>query len=533
MSTPHRFTNELARLVWLLVYRPSHVDEQKRALRTLLSAAKDSAHLVKQSEVAARVTALTGARPTPEELPWLAELATRMQVHAVRGIEAFAGAKAPDLLGVARTLAAPEDPADRDAAFDRAVVSLGLTTMAVHLGGDGFVRTPTPIQGMPAVGARPALTPTSGVSTVDDTLPRGIPVVGGTTGGSRPTPTSTMIQQDLMPALDASDLVIRLRGDLSAETAPALLDEMSRNLEDHARRGEWVELLDLATRVMEREHALTSPELKRAFAIHLKRLSKPGILRGIAQLLPRHKDRREGAQAFLDRQGDAAADMLIDLLVSSESATERRAYRDAIRRSPSAVEPLTHLLRDPRWFVVRNAAELLGEMMAVDADQELINVLRHRDARVRHAATMSLIRLGTPRAVHTIIRSLTDEDPSVRLKAALGLGRISNPRAAAALLEALDREEDEAVQHALLAALGNHPTDEVVPRLVKEAGPGPLLKRRPVARRLAAVQALGSAATHAARTALRELLRDRDKVVREAADKALAEHDQESVATHH
>ena len=36
MSSSPTFTRELARLVWLAVYRPSHVDEQKRALRTLM-----------------------------------------------------------------------------------------------------------------------------------------------------------------------------------------------------------------------------------------------------------------------------------------------------------------------------------------------------------------------------------------------------------------------------------------------------------------------------------------------------------------
>ena len=66
------------------------------------------------------------------------------------------------------------------------------------------------------------------------------------------------------------------------------------------------------------------------------------------------------------------------------------------------VPTLIHMLGDARWFVARNAAELLGEMQAREAEPQLTELLRHSDDRVRRAATSALMRLGTSRAMQAI-----------------------------------------------------------------------------------------------------------------------------------
>jgi HEAT repeat protein len=91
-----------------------------------------------------------------------------------------------------------------------------------------------------------------------------------------------------------------------------------------------------------------------------------------------------------------------------------------------------------------------------------------------------------------------------------------------ALLQALEREGDPDIQHALLAALGAHPTDAAVERLAQAAHPGSLLHRKPTPFRLAAVNALGDAATPAAVSALRGMQGDRDRDVRAAVERSLA-----------
>ncbi|MBC7897256.1 MAG: HEAT repeat domain-containing protein, partial [Cytophagaceae bacterium] len=514
------FVHELAHLVWLLVYRPGFVDEQKSVLRSLRGVARKGAFRVVQSELAAAVAeASTQVRP-PDGQVWRVELSTRMAFHTVRSIDTTAAVTATDLLGLARALASAEGSDEPGAGFDSQFVALASAAMTVELGRHGFSRAATPAHGVPAYGTRPARTPPTGMTSVETAVRE--PGYGA--AALKPSALSPMaganarphiIQRELMPAARVDDVVIRLRGEITPQAAPVLFDEVTRLLEDHARDGAWAELIELAAKVMEREATITHPDVKRGASIVLKRLAKPGILRGVALLLPRHRDLRNCVQAFLLRQGDPAVDVLIELLVSADTSGERRAYRDALRQLPAATGPLQQLLKDHRWYVVRNAAELLGEMHAVAADQALIDLLKHSDARVRHAATLSLVKLGTPRAVQTILRALADPDASLRLKAAHGLGHVTHPGVVPGLVSALDRETDEATAHAILHALAHHPVDTAIQRIVHESTTGSLLKRRPVPRRLAATQALGEAKTDVARTALRSLAKDRERSVRE------------------
>jgi HEAT repeat protein len=317
------------------------------------------------------------------------------------------------------------------------------------------------------------------------------------------------------------DLLMRLRGELGMD-ATTILDEVARYAEERAREGGWIEVVDVIGKLLEREATLTDPDVKRAFGVQYRRLSTPGILKGLAELLPYERDARDTLLGFFRRVGDPAADLLVDLLTAAESSTERRAYRDAIVQCPAAGLPLMHQLRHPEWYVVRNAAELLGEMNLVDADVALIATLEHPDARVRQAATLALIRLGTPKAVHTIVRALDDPESSVRLKAVRGLASLDNPRAVPGLLAALDVEKEEDLQQAILGALGKQGTPPAVERLAREARPGGLLRRkRPQAVRLAAVAALGEAATEEARAALRSLEKDGDREVSALAARLL------------
>lgn len=525
MTPSELFIHELAHLVWLLVYRPGYLEEQKSVLRSLRGVAIDSNFRVVQSELAAAVADGSTRVPPPAGHAWKAELSTRMAFHAVRSIDTTAGVTAGDLLGLARALASAQAADEPGAAFDAQFVALASPSLAVQLGRHGFSRAPTPAFAMPAYGSRPARTPATGMAPVE----RGVRESGYGTGALTPSVSPMaeanakrrIVQNELMPATHVDDLTIRLRGEIRPDEGPALFDEITRLLEDNARDGAWPALINLASKVMEREATITHPDVKRGLSIVLKRVGKPGTLRGVAELLPRNRELRTRVQAFLQRQGDAAIDVLIDLIVSADSSGDRRAYRDALRQLPAAKGPLQQLLQHHRWYVVRNAAELLGEMQAVEADQALIDLLRHRDARVRQAATLALIKLGTPRAVHTILRALDDPDASVRLKAAHGLGCVTHSSVVPGLVAALDREGDEATVHAILLALARHPAEAAIQRIVQESTAGSLLKRRPIPRRLAATQALGEAKTEVALDALRGLATDRDRSVRELAERLL------------
>ncbi len=556
MSQPVAFTRAFAELVWLIVYRPAATDDQKAALRGALMESRTADYSLSLSELNRAIAEASQLSPVPAELPWLHELAARMAGHSVGLLEFSTGAKAMDVLGVARALGTSPSMGDEGAGFDSLVLALNLTTVNVRMGRAGFVRRATPIATgrlTPPVTpritpARPARTPGLGIVSVAGGVTPTVVARVREMGIGVPTPITPappteerrealedLAYQDRIveaafsrpgrsPAL--RELIQRLEGELDERSAPSILDDLTHAAEDASREGRWADVADVLRHMVVREAQIADSDVKRAFLIHLRRLFKPGVLRGLAQLLTKRRELRSAIESIFVRAGEAGADILVELLVASNVASERRAYRTALVNCPAAIEPLTHLLQDPRWYVVRNAADLLGEMGVQEAESRLLTVLKHRDARVRRSAAAALARLGSNRGVFALQPLLTDSDASVRLQAVHGISSARLPRSVPALLRALDQETDPEIQHALLIALGAHPTDDAVERLSQAAQPGSILNRRPTPYRLAAVNALGEAATPAAMSALRAMQGDRDKEVRAAVERSLAAHAQ-------
>jgi hypothetical protein len=304
--------------------------------------------------------------------------------------------------------------------------------------------------------------------------------------------------------------------------ASRLIEDVAREAEDRARQGLWVDLAEVLDRLYQRADALRDGDVKRSYQLAIRRLERPALLKGLAQLLPRRREMREMVTQLLARTGEMAADALIDLLINSETVTARHAYRSALSQCPAAIPALVQLIGDSRWYVVRNSIELLAEFAPPDADVKIAATLAHSEPRVRRAAAAALAKLATPRAMLALLQAAQDPAPEVRLQVALALGGIRNSRAVPWLIEALDKEQDADVQAALLGALGKIPTEDAVTRLARAAGGGGILIRKSVTMRLHAVDALAEAGTPSARSVLRGLLHDRAREVREAAQRGLS-----------
>jgi HEAT repeat protein len=274
--------------------------------------------------------------------------------------------------------------------------------------------------------------------------------------------------------------------------------------------------------VTRREPQIHEFEAKRAFVMAQRRLAKPTLLRAIVQELPHAAEQRDTYIAVLARAGEDGADALIEQIAAISGQNERRVYFDALLQLQAGIPTLIHMLGDARWFVARNAAELLGEMQAREAEPQLTELLRHSDDRVRRAGTSALMRLGTSRAMQAIQDALKDGAPAMRMQAAAALVTRKDVKTAATLVRALEEEKDEEVQAAFLVALGKLATPDAVQRLLKavEAERG-IFKKKATAYRVAAVQGLGESRTAEATEALKGLQSDKDEEVREAATFAL------------
>lgn len=357
-------------------------------------------------------------------------------------------------------------------------------------------------------GGRPAPPPLPGTQTIRDDSTRII-------AGAIKTKTLALMSDD--------ELIDQLKTRVTPQNAMRLLDEIITVAEARAQENRWEVVGRVFSVIVQGEAAAeNNPELRRTYTIGLRRLAKPTLVRGIAGLLPRRPELRDDMVDVLRRLGPDGAEALIDLLTTADVLTDRRAYLAALAKCRDAVPTLIHLLGDGRWFVVRNAADLLGEMRAAEAESALIEATNHREERVRRSVATALARLGTTRSIQAAQNMLGDLVPEVRVHAVQGLGASKGPRIVSVLSRALETEQDAEVQAVILAALGRQATEEAVARLLRAAEPeARLFKRKPTALRVSAVQALAEANTPVALAALRRFAEDKEREVRDTAVRAL------------
>ena len=270
--------------------------------------------------------------------------------------------------------------------------------------------------------------------------------------------------------------------------------------------------------LVKREGGIEDKMSKRQYALAIRRLCVPRVLKCIVELLPRRRENYEQYMAIFMRAEEDGVEALVEALISAPSITDRRIYYDSLLRLRTGVRTLVHMLGDPRWFVVRNAIELLGEMRVAEADAELEKMLEHRDDRVRTAAATALAKLGPGVAAKGLRGALRDAPEEVRERAAEAMA-MQRSGSVDSLVRALDKEDDNRVQMAMVTALGQLGTPHAVEKLmdIARTDKGLLNKRRPTPMRVAAVHALGEVKTSSALAALQTLLRDKEKAVRGAA----------------
>ncbi len=300
-----------------------------------------------------------------------------------------------------------------------------------------------------------------------------------------------------------------------------LLAVLGRQVENAARANRVEQAIAVLAGVVQQEARVTDASARRHYSIALRRMYSKALLKEVAQLLaaPAHRD---AAVVVLRRAGADAVELLIDRLVAAQTIGERRGVFDALRQMSEGRGQLVQMLTHQQWFVVRNVAELVGEMGMESAVPGLAKQIEHPDERVRKAVALALAKIGSGSVGEPLRRALRDKSAEVRAHVALGVGGRRSSALAMPLVVALQEERDETVQRELLLALGRIGTADAVQALIKVVQPaGRLFGRKPVALRLAAVEALRLAATAAAAGTLEGLTGDPDRQVSAAAQDAL------------
>ena len=133
--------------------------------------------------------------------------------------------------------------------------------------------------------------------------------------------------------------------------------------------------------------------------------------------------------------GDPLAKLLLNrLAVEEEQSTRKILFEALISQGEAALPAIVATLNNDRWSVLRNAAQLLGEIRAAAAIEPLRDLLHHRDLRVRREALRALTRIGGNSVIAIIAKILQGDDSELRRQAMLCLGAIKNPAATIPLL---------------------------------------------------------------------------------------------------
>ena len=477
-----------ARLVWLLVHDVANTDEQKRALRAVVARAKPRPTTFTLDEWRILVDGQATSQNTPET----ETLAAQLIGHAVKELR-FNAAPAPaHVLAVARTLAAEPRPGSGGKAVLDTLQSLESPTIAAVV--DEVTASPPLGAVDPAPTARrPAMRPSGSYLAF----------------AAMPIPKSSL-----------AEMVVELETAPTAEEATVLLEGIVMLVNRAADEGRGDAAADALRALVFGEESRADARVKRAYTMALRQLKTPRLIRLIAKLLPKRAANVTELLALLGRWGGDATDALIDELTVAETVAERRVLFDALVTLKAATPSILHMLKDKRWFVQRNAAELLGELPTPEAEAPLAKLLKHADERVRRAAAVSLGKIATGNAFAALRTALRDESAEVRLVAATALGSWKRRTSSHSLVVALDDEEDGDVQIQIITTLGRVGTPDAVERLITLAAPGgTLFKRKAAFVRLAAVEALGQAATPEALAALKTLRDDKEPEVRGAAQR--------------
>jgi HEAT repeat protein len=230
---------------------------------------------------------------------------------------------------------------------------------------------------------------------------------------------------------------------------------------------------------------------------------------------------------FLARMRGSLYPALLEIMATSSDKTVRKAVLDLLHTEGGIpVRYLWPLMKDPRWYVVRNAVQLATATGDPGLASQLEPLSRHPDARVRREVVRSLATIGEARCLPALVRALQDEDSAVRTLAVRGLARQGNKAhfpAVQAMVEARDFEDrpPEEVEAILVAfaALGGERTVEVLNRMWKHR----VFGTRSLPLRLASVQALGAVGSPEASRALSEAVECGEAQLQRVAARALAE----------
>ncbi len=526
----------LGQMIRLLREAPDETDDLKSALRNLTEVA-DKRSLSIRAE-AEGITVEGIAVEGDSKLIDL--LLQQMQAHLVAEMRIAHGASAIDIMHLVRGIAHNLSDYGRGHIVDTHLQNVGATTVsAVSTAADAsrqHRRDMRITDALEATGlsldqsgrpsAASAGTPDTGTAPPDGMIAHGGAAQQEDEGiGLVSDHTGQAYDDELRVLLSSTATMSEAIGKLEANASGAdllrQLDTVQGSITKALDKERHDQAIDAVAALIRKETESTEGDSRRAYGIALRRLLTDQNMKKFAAYLLDDLYAADVA-LIIRRAGKPGTRVILELLVKAPTFAERKAYLRMLRDVEEGLEAITGMLGHPDWFVVRNMADLAGELKIAEAVPALGKAISHSDDRVRAAVGTALARIGGSASVPYLRKVLHDGTPKVRAAVFKEVG--GRPLAALAmpLVAALESEEDPHVRAEYLRAMGRIGTPEAVEALKKAAGEKTgLLKRKASTDSIAAVEGLALANSSSSVEALKALKAGGSKDVRDAAKKAL------------
>lgn len=523
-------------MIRLLREAPDETDDLKSALRTLTEVADKRSLSIRADAdgVTVEGIAVEGDRTLIDLL------SQQMQAHLVAEMRIAHGASAIDIMHLVRGIAHNLSDYGRGHIVDTHLQHVGATTVsAVSTTADASRQHRRDMRITDALEAtglsldqtgRPSA---NSMATPDagSVLPDGIIAHGGAALpedegiGLISDQTGQAYDEELRVLLSSTATMSEAIGKLEANASGAdllrQLDTVQGSITKALDKQRLDQAIDAVAALIRKEAESTEGDSRRAYGIALRRLLTDQNMKKFAAYL---LDDLYAADVVLiiRRAGKPGTRVILELLVEAPTFAERKAYLRMLRDVEEGLDAITGMLGHPDWFVIRNMADLAGELKIVEAVPALGKVISHSDDRVREAVGTALARIGGSNSVPYLRKVLHDDAPKVRAAVFKEVGGRALSALAMPLVAALENEEDPQVRAEYLRSMGRIGTPEAVEALKKAAEEKTgLLKRKASTDSIAAVEGLALANSANSMEALKALKTGGSKDIRDAAKKAL------------
>jgi HEAT repeat protein len=222
-----------------------------------------------------------------------------------------------------------------------------------------------------------------------------------------------------------------------------VLARAARLLRAEISAGQFAEAVDFIQRLEQIAPAEQNPEVRAAIGRCLAIVATPEATRAlIDKLASAPPDKAALIRRLVEALGAAASRNLLVALSEETNRSRRRRLFDLLASlGPPIVPDVVPLLRDNRWYVVRNMLLLLRGVNDRTSLPEVRQVAQHPDLRVRMEAIKTLITFDSSVPTDLLEDAINDRDPKMAETAIALIGSYAIKEAVGPLLRILARRD--------------------------------------------------------------------------------------------